>query len=189
MSTVAIYGGSFNPPHVGHAMVSAWLLWTRQVDEVWLVPVYAHAFADWHAKTLAPFADRVAWCHAMVADLDLPLRVDEIEASLTGPSYSIDTLRALASRHPQHRFRLVVGSDALPHLPKWRDWDGIARDFDPIVVGRAGYPGGGDVAFPDVSSTEIRERLARGEPVDGLVSVGVAELIQSTMPWGTKSKV
>ena len=183
MSTVAIYGGSFNPPHVGHAMVSAWLLWTRQVAEVWLVPVYAHAFADWHDKTLAPFADRVAWCRAMAADLDLPVQVDEIEASLSGPSYSIDTLRALAARHPQHRFRLVVGADALPHLPKWRDWDGIARDFDPIVVGRAGYPApAGAVVFPEVSSSDIRTRLTAGESVAHLIPAAVAKLLGGDVP-------
>ena len=57
---VAVYGGSFNPPHIGHAMVAAWLLWTRRVEEVWLVPAFAHAFD----KALRPFAARVEMVEA-----------------------------------------------------------------------------------------------------------------------------
>ena len=62
---VAVYGGSFNPPHIVHGWVASWLLWTGRVDAVWLVPVYRHAFEDRHDKRLAPYADRMAWCQAM----------------------------------------------------------------------------------------------------------------------------
>ena len=49
---IAVYGGSFNPPHIAHTMVASWLLWTEMVDEVWLVPVYRHAFEQSHGKKL-----------------------------------------------------------------------------------------------------------------------------------------
>lgn len=176
---IAVYGGSFNPPHVAHAMVAAWLLWTDQVDEVWLVPVFRHAFEPWHGKTLAPFEERLRWCEAMAADVDPRVRVCPIERELPTPSYTVQTLRALREASPGHRWRLVVGSDVLSTLPKWRDWASIEAEFEPLVVGREGYPDAAcPVSFPDVSSTNIRERLARGEPISQLVTRSVARLLQ-----------
>ena len=175
---IAVYGGSFNPPHVAHGMVASWLLWTGLADEVWLVPVYKHAFEGWHNKALAPFDRRISWCKALAADVDPRVRVCEIERHLDTPSYTIETLRALAAQHPDHRFRLVVGADALPTLPKWRAWPEIEEEFAPIVVGRAGYPDVPDaISFPALSSTEIRERLESGRPVNHLVTAGVARLL------------
>lgn len=162
---IAVYGGSFNPPHVGHLMVSAWLRWTARCDAVWWVPVFGHAFR----KELLDYDERLALCRA--ATLDLPwVSLCEIERELPAPSYTIHTLRALAERHPEHVFRLVVGADVLTETHKWKDWDQIARDFAPIAVGRQGYPTPPHaIDFPGVSSSEIRRRVAEGEPIDALV--------------------
>lgn len=167
---VGVYGGSFNPPHVGHAMVAAWLVWTRRVDEVWLVPAYRHAFD----KPLAPFDQRLLAATELAALVGPAVKVLDIEAELPVPSYTVRTLRALASRHPGVELRLVLGADVLPQLPGWRDWATIEREFPPIVVGREGYPPVADApTFPNVSSSEIRRRLAAGEPVDHLVPAAV----------------
>ena len=185
---VAIYGGSFNPPHVGHAMVAAWLRWTGQVDRVWLVPVFRHAFEGRHDKTLAPYEQRVAWCRAMAAEIGPEVEVSEVEARLPTPSFTIDTLDHLARTRPEHRFRLVVGADVLPQLPDWRRWEEIAQRFDPILVGRQGHPSPGPdvVEFPAISSSEIRRRLAAGESVDHLLTRGVhAALRASPGTWGS----
>lgn len=171
---VAVYGGSFNPPHVGHAMVAAWVLWTDRADEVWLLPTFRHAFD----KPLAPFDARKAWCEAMAGTIGAGVRVCTIEESLPSPSYTIDTLRALSSSHPDHTFRLVVGSDVLQQVDSWKDWSGIQRDFAPIIVGRAGYPNPPDVVvFPEVSSTSIRASLGRGEGVEAFVPAAVLEVL------------
>lgn len=167
---VAVYGGGFHPPHVGHAMVAAWLKWTDLVDEVWLTPAAHHAFG----KELAPFGSRVRWCEALADAVGSWVRVDPIEASLPAPSYTLNTLRALQERHLAHTFRLVIGSDNLLVAHKWHRWEEITTQFDPIVVGRQGYAGApGVVTFPAVSSTDIRARLAAGEPVGHLVPHGV----------------
>ena len=97
---VAIYGGSFNPPHVAHAMVASWLLWTDQVDEVWMVPVFRHAFEGIHGKKLAPYEQRVAWCQLVRQDVDQRIQVSTIESELPIPSYSIDTLTELQAQYP-----------------------------------------------------------------------------------------
>lgn len=167
---IGVYGGSFHPPHVGHAMVAAWLRWTEQVDEVWLVPVFDHPFA----KDLAPFDARLAWCGALAETVGPWVRVVPIERELEGVSYTVRTLDALAQRHPDHSFRLVVGSDVLPTTPKWKDWDRIASVYQPLLVGRAGH---GDVpgapTFPQVSSTQVRAALAAGEDVSAWVPASV----------------
>jgi nicotinate-nucleotide adenylyltransferase len=167
---VAIYGGSFNPPHVGHAMVAGWLRWADRADEVWLVPAFVHPFD----KDLAPFEDRLAWCRALADAVGPWVRVEAIEATLPTPSYTIDTLETLSARHPASRFRLVVGADVLEAVPQWKRWDRIVERFDPVVVGRQGWPvPTGTIGFPEVSSTEVRRRIRAGEPVDHLVPAGV----------------
>jgi nicotinate-nucleotide adenylyltransferase len=185
---VAIYGGSFNPPHVGHALVAAWLLWTRQADAVWLLPVFRHAFEKRHNKALAPWADRLAWCEAFAQDVDPRVRVEAIEAELPTPSFTVDTLRALSARHPEHAFRLVVGADILGQVDAWREWSTLAATWPPLVVGRAGHPcPGALIEFPEVSSTDVRARLRAGAPIDVLVTARVAAALRQVDPralWG-----
>lgn len=171
---IAVYGGSFNPPHVGHGMVAAWLKWTDLVDEVWLIPTYDHPFG----KALCPFELRVSWCEALAGAVGPWVVVDRIESELTGASYTIDTLDLLTARHPEHVFRLVTGADVLPTVSKWKAWDRIRAEFQPIVVGRMGHGSGEvDVAFPEVSSTAIREGLRAGTDVSALLPAAVAALI------------
>jgi len=166
---VAVYGGSFNPPHIGHVMVASWLVWTDQADEVWLLPASSHPFA----KVLAPFAERVALCEAVTASLPR-VSVCTIEGELSAPSYTINTLSALSSRFPDHVFRLVVGADVLPKVDRWRDWASIEARYAPIIVGRQGHAGPPDaVDFPGISSTDVRLRLMRGEPVAQLVPASI----------------
>lgn len=174
---VAVFGGSYDPPHVGHAMVAAWLLWSDRADRVWLLPSFAHPFG----KVSAPFERRVALCEALAATVD-PERVAvcAVERELPSPTYTVDTLDHLAARHPDLAFRLVVGSDVLPTVDRWKDWPGILARYAPIVAGRPGYPAPEDaVTFPDVSSTAIRDRLADGRPVDHLVPARVLALLRS----------
>ena len=161
---IAVYGGSFNPPHVAHAMVASWLVWSGEVDQVWIVPVYQHAFEKIHGKRLVPYDIRLEWCRLMAEELGEKCHVSEIESQLPTPSYSIDTLRALQKAHPEHHFRLVVGADVVSQLPQWKEWEKIETHFSPIIVGRVGYEGHrAQMVFPDVSSTDIRNAVRAGQ--------------------------
>ncbi len=173
---VAVYGGSFNPPHIGHALVCAWLKWTDQADEVWLLPTYRHAFD----KALAPWDFRLAQARTLAEALGPWARVEPIEAALPTPSFTFHTLEFLAAQHLDARLRLVIGADVLAQLPLWKDAARLQERFPLIVVGRDGYPPvEGAPRFPEISSSDIRARIARGEPVEHLVPAGVLRLLDS----------
>ena len=180
---IAVYGGSFNPPHIAHTMVASWLLWTEMVDEVWLVPVYRHAFEQTHGKKLAPYSMRVQWCNAL-STLNPRIMCSTIEETLPTPSYTIDTLKSFSEMHPDYQFRLCIGADVLPQLDKWKDWATIKSEFSPIVVGRPGHLGPErSVQFADVSSTQIRQMLQAKEYPHHLVPAPVLKLIIENNPY------
>lgn len=146
-------------------MVVTWLLATDRADEVWVMPTAHHPFG----KDLASFADRVALCRAAFPNA----RVEEIEATLPAPNYTIRTVEALRARHPDVAFSLVVGTDVIADSPKWQEFDRLKTLVMLVPVRRAGVPGSerddGTPLFPEVSSNDIRARLARGADVSGLV--------------------
>lgn len=167
---IAVYGGSFNPPHVGHGMVAAWLGWTDTVDEVWLVPTYAHPFG----KQLAPFEARIRMCEGLASGIGSWVKVSGIESALEQPSYTIHTLDTLSERFPENSFRPVMGADLLPELSRWKEASRLKAQYPPIIVGRAGYDSPANtVTFPRVSSTEIRRLLSSGQSADRYLPVGV----------------
>lgn len=179
MRQVAFFGGSFNPPHVAHQMVCLYVLETQPVDEILLVPCYRHPFD----KVLASYEDRLEMCRLAAAPFGPRVQVSDVERELGGEaSLTIHTLEALARRHPDVGWRIVIGADILPEREKWVRWDDIAALAPPIVVGRQGWTAerdadAGAVALPAVSSTEIRARAARGEAIDALVPRRVAAYI------------
>ncbi len=173
---VGVYGGSFNPPHVGHALVATWARLSGRVDEVWFVPAFVHPFD----KALAPWELRLRMCRALASELGDWARCDDVEARLGGTSYTVRTLDALREAAPDAELRLIVGADILPQTPTWREWSRIEKMYAPIVVGRDGYAPVADApTFPAISSTEIRRRRASGEPVEHLLSRGVRAIYEA----------
>lgn len=184
MTKIAVYGGAFSPPHVGHGMLISWILATGQADYVVIVPSAAHPFG----KRMAPFYHRKSWCQALVEDMSLPeylVTVSEIEQTLPAPNYTVNLLRAVQEKYPGDRIRCVMGADNLALRAKWHGFDDIQREFDPIFANRVGValPEGVEIAspvFPDISSTDVRRRLAEGLPVDHLLTVTVARMVRKS---------
>ena len=164
---VAVFGGSFNPPHAAHVLAVAYALSAAPVDEVLVVPVYQHPFS----KELAPFDDRLAMCRLAVGWLPR-VEVSAVERELGGESLTLRTLEHLAAEHPDWAMRLLVGADVIADLPKWHRFERVAALAPPIVLGRGGVttPADGpvtappldvaEISLPRVSSTEVREALA-----------------------------
>ena len=166
---VALFGGSFNPPHVCHTLATHWVLQTQPVDEVWWIPTYQHAFD----KQLVDFETRLHMCEMAFRDLDR-VRIDDVERRLGGESRTIDTVRALEQRHEETNFWLVIGADILDEVQRWKNWQGLIERVHLVIIGRRGYRRDPDQNFddalsvtdsaelelPDVSSTSIRQSLA-----------------------------
>lgn len=167
MREVALLGGSFNPPHMGHLMAALYVRAAVGSDEVWLVPSFNHPFG----KPLEAFDDRVAMCEAMALDVGPWLKVSRAESEVGGEGRTIELLEWLLPRHPGVQFRWVIGSDILADLPKWKSWDRIETMVKVTVLHRAGYPSPRALGPPmaEVSSTEIRKRLEAGEVPEDLV--------------------
>ena len=135
MPTVALFGGSFNPPHVVHQMVALYVIETALVDELWMVPTWGHPFG----KELASFDDRVAMCELAAAGLGPRVSVSRVEAAVAaqhgGVSRTLHTIEHLAEIRPDIALRLVIGADILADTPKWHRWDDVVRRAPPIVIG------------------------------------------------------
>ena len=101
---VALLGGSFNPPHVGHLLAAAYVRAAFAFDEVWLLPAYRHPFG----KPLAPYEHRVAMCRLLCADTSGWLKVSLAEAERDGEGWTIEVLEHLTTHHPDVSFRWIV---------------------------------------------------------------------------------
>jgi nicotinate-nucleotide adenylyltransferase len=153
---VALFGGSFDPPHVGHVLAAAYALATGPFDRVFVVPVLAHAFG----KQLAPFEHRVAM--TTLAMTDLPrAEVSGVEATLGAPSRTLRTVQHLGRAHPDWKMRLLLGADVHLERHEWLGYDELEKLAPPFVLGRAGVenPEAPAPVLPAVSSTAVRSLL------------------------------
>lgn len=174
---IAIYGGSFDPPHLGHVLSVAWAISAAEVDEVWIIPTWKHVFEKQHG---ASFEERMSMCQLAFAPFR-HVEVSDIERRLGGVSRTLDTLDALETEHPDRVFRLLIGADVLPATQRWYRWDEVVKVAPPLVIGRQGYPvpEGCPISIPNINSTDIRSGLANAADISGLVPTAVIEHIRS----------
>lgn len=183
-------GGTFDPPHIGHLVVACEARWQLALDEVRLVPAGQPPHKEGGA--VAPAERRAEWLAAAVAGRE-GLVVSRIEIARDGPSYTADTLQAMAAAEPRARLWFILGADQLAGFPDWHDPARILRLARLAVVAR-GDTGTGEVAaladrvapgcadvldVPaiDVSASMIRARMAAGRPVGHLLPPAVEEAL------------
>ncbi len=160
---VAVFGGSFNPPHVAHVFAAVYALAVEPIDLVLVVPVYKHPFA----KELAPYDDRLAMCRLGLGCLP-GVEISTVERELDGESRTLRTVEHLAATRADWSLRLLVGADVLQDLPKWHRFDRIAEIAPPLVLGRQGFASAasglaaGPALLPQISSTEVRAAIGAG---------------------------
>lgn len=179
---IAVFGGSFNPPHVAHVLAAAWALSSVPLSRLIVVPTYRHPFQ----KAMAPYEHRLRMCELAFAELR-SAEVSRIEAELGGESLTLRTLEELQRRLPGAHLRLVIGSDLLAETSKWHAFERVAKLAPPLVVGRAGHDGvdvTGHYALPPISSTEVRRRLRTAQDVSGLVAHSVADYVRANGLYG-----
>jgi len=192
MAEVGILGGTFNPPHIGHLVMVQEALDQLALDRVVLMPVAQPP----HKELLAdPGADvRLDLCRLAAAG-DERVEVSDFEIRRGGASYTVDTLRALHERVPEHSLTFIVGGDMAHSLPSWREPEAVLELARLAVAERedlrreeiaerlAPLHSGDRVLFfdmprLDISSSGIRGRVATGRPIRYLVPEPVAEAIR-----------
>jgi nicotinate-nucleotide adenylyltransferase len=156
----AVFGGSFNPPHLAHVLALTVVLARFEVDRILVVPTYQHPFA----KSLAPYDDRVKMCELAMGWLPR-VEISRVEQELGGESRTLRTLEHLKAKLPHANLRFLMGADLVVESSKWYGFDKISALAPPIVLGRAGisYEGAPPAVLPAISSTEVRKQLALGD--------------------------
>jgi nicotinate-nucleotide adenylyltransferase len=155
----AVFGGSFDPPHVGHVLAVAYVLATQDVDDVIVVPCFRHPFA----KELTSFEHRFAMCELAMGWIPRT-RVSRVEEQLGSDSVTLRTLLHLRESRPGCGLRLVVGADVLLEAPRWTEFERVKQLAPLIVLGRAGVTAQGapPAVLPEISSTAIRSAIREG---------------------------
>ena len=192
MARIGILGGTFSPPHVGHLACAEAALSQLGLDRLLLMPVALPPHKD-AGEDPGP-EHRLAMCRLAAAG-DERIEVSELEVDRGGPSYTVDTLRALHEASPQDELTFLAGGDMAASLPGWREPEEVLRlarvavaeregaGRDEVERALAGLHGRDRVVFfdmprIDVSSSAIREGIAAGRPVRDLVPDAVARYIE-----------
>lgn len=183
---IGIYSGSFNPVHLGHVALADYLVKEGFVDELWLIRSPLNPLKVGGEMMSNQARQRML---ELAIEGHSGLKVCNIEDSLPIPNYTINTLQALQQQYPEQEFHLVIGADNWLIFERWKDWEKILNDYHLIVYPRPGYPLPelSNIQYPTVrvadapqfnlSSTEIRQRLAQGLSLAGWVDQKVEEYL------------
>ncbi len=182
---IGVFGGTFDPPHLGHIATALEVRHTLRLDRVLLV-VANDPWQKTRSAPVTPAPVRLALTRAAVASVD-GIEACDIEIVRGGPTYTADTLRELGVGSPSSRYWLLVGSDAAAGLDTWERPDDVRKLATTVVVDRKGREGGRpppgwahevvDVPALEISSSAIRSRVRNDEPIRGLVPAAVADMI------------
>jgi nicotinate-nucleotide adenylyltransferase len=182
---VGLYFGSFNPIHIGHCIIASHMVQNTLLDQVWLVVS--------PQNPLKPSGSLLNEYHRLylvnlALEGDPKLKASDIEFHLPRPSYTIDTLAYLGEKYPLHEFSLIMGSDSLQNLPKWKNYGNILENFSLYVYKRAGFEiiqphdrariAEVDAPLLQISATHIREAVRKGMSIRYLVPENVREEIE-----------
>lgn len=182
---IGIFGGSFNPIHIGHAIVANYIIQNTDIDSLWLMVAPQNPLKSGYDKNYDIHRIRMT---EMVSSRLTNVITSGFEFSLPYPSYTINTLDALAQKFPDNQFQIIIGGDNWAIFNKWKDYERIIKDYGVIIYPRKGY----EVKIPDnykdfvmlvdapeieISSSSIRSKIASGEDVNYYVPDDVYQYI------------
>jgi nicotinate-nucleotide adenylyltransferase len=184
---LGIFGGTFDPPHVGHLVTAVNVRHELRLDRVLLV-VSGVPWQKVGTRPISPPEARFAMVQAAVGDVE-GLEASRVEIDAGGPSYTADTLAALRAEDPERELFVILGADAAAGLLSWERWEEV-RDLSTVVV--VDRPGSVPAEAPpgwrwvhvevprvEVSSTDLRARAVDGRPLDYLVTHEVVDWIEA----------
>lgn len=178
---LAIFGGTFDPPHISHTLGCLYALEVYDIDRILVIPCFHHPLG----KNATSYHHRAAMCRLAMECLAPRVEVSEMEAERPGPSYTIDTLKILREKRPGDKLSIMIGSDILEETRLWKSFDEIRQIAEFIILprstrGKNGFKNQPCSGFtlPDISSTEIRRLLKEGKETDLFLSRNVLEYIR-----------
>lgn len=181
---IGIVGGTFDPPHIAHLMLAEEALHALHLDEVWFIPVYTPPHKNMKSESTP--GQRLDLIKAAVENHP-DFRVSTIEYERRGPSYSIDTIRALKEKYTDASFYFIIGGDMEAQLHTWKDIGHLKEMVTFAVADRPGYFAEKmnedsiqyiEAPLLDISSTDIRERIKLGKSVRYYVTDEVRHIIE-----------
>jgi nicotinate-nucleotide adenylyltransferase len=192
---IGLFFGSFNPIHIGHLIIADYIAQYTDLSEVWLVVSPHNPLKQ--KNSLAKDHDRLHL--AQLATENNPrLKVSSIEFTLPKPSYTIDTLVYLNEKYPDKTFILIMGSDNIQSINKWKNYEKLIADYDIMVYNRNGFDDINpeyltrvtfvDAPLLNLSSTMIRERIAEGKSIQYLVPDVVFHYLDNSNLYKSKKK-
>lgn len=151
MKKVGLFFGSFNPIHIGHAILASYVVDHSELDQVWFVVSPQNPLKE--KKSLLPFHHRYAMVQATVED-DARLRASDIERDLPQPSYTVNTLSVLAEKYPETEYTLIMGGDNLATFHKWKNAEVILEHYSILCYSR---PSATNIELADHESVTVLE--------------------------------
>ena len=183
--TTGVFGGSFNPIHNAHIVLARNLLEAVGLSEVWFVVSPQNPFKQ--QTDLMPDDLRLQMVNKALEG-ERRLKACDIEMRMPKPSYMWNTLQALSNEYPDRRFTLIIGSDNWERFHEWHRASDIIKQYNIVIYPRPGYAIDAsslpdnviltDTPQTDISSTEIRRRLQKGEDIGELVPPVVAQMLK-----------
>lgn len=194
---IGLFFGSFNPIHTGHLVIAEYIIEFTNLDEVWFVISPQNPLKD--KDILASDEHRLNMLQMALPDNNKRLKVCNVEYGMPRPSYTIDTLRELSQIHPAHEFVVIMGSDSVRSISKWKEYELLINNWDIYVYPREGaahlmgFPSTRftliDAPILGISSTKIRELVENGHNFSGYVPDDVWDYINRNKLYSLKQSV
>lgn len=177
---IGLFGGTFNPPHLGHLWIAQQILDFTEVEQIWFLPGFRHTFE----KPAASPEDRLEMTKRAFSSEQLVVSSLEIDHQLDG-----NTINLLPHLPKEHSYTFIIGSDQLPTFHLWGEWERLLKELPFLVFPRYGYPNeplyegmtmvnDASLVVSNISSTKIRDRVKRGLSVEQFLPHTVSSYIK-----------
>jgi nicotinate-nucleotide adenylyltransferase len=182
---IGLFGGSFDPIHLGHLIAAQEVINSKIVEEVWFIPCYKNAFKE---KSFASINHRMKLLKIALKGFK-KFKALNIEAIKKTTNYTINTIKELKKKFPEKKFYWIIGSNLIKEFPKWKNAEQILKEVKIIIVPMENFKAKNLgmlkkalIVNPsiktNISSTIIRERLKKGECVEAIIPLNVLNYIK-----------
>lgn len=189
---IGLFFGTFNPIHIGHLIIANHLVEYTYIDQVWFVVSPQNPFKT--GNNLLNEYQRLELVRLAIED-DIRFKASDIEFTMPRPSYTIHTLLVLEEKYPSHKFNLIIGSDNLKSLNKWKNYEQILQNYKLLVYPRPGGEGHNllrhrnvktvNAPLMEISSTYVRRNIKNKKEIRYVVPERVREEIEIANYYGT----